>query len=199
MSYEWVGVVATATVGLAGIAATLLLARANRADQVRLLRLQHEEERKAALLDTKRKSYGELSANINVVMLCVVHAEADLQEIQSCVHALMRSIGEVELLASEPVRQVLQQVAARILKILGEAIIGENQSEMYASIQHQHFILRRLMANDLGISSWSSIDEQKDVINTLRYTETVSALRERMTGSSVPKPDGETGGNATVE
>jgi hypothetical protein len=206
MAYEWVGVVATAAVGLAGIAATWMLARANRVDQVRLLRLQHEEERKAALLDTKRKAYGELSANLSALILYAKVPGYDGADIQSLVSDLMRSLGEVEVLGSPSIIQLAPQVTEEVIRFLGLAVVSKeamlNNKDRLAqwsnSVSARLFFMRRLMANDLGISTQHSMEEIEDEVDTLKLAEELLYLKkhehEYSADPGVPKPNGDTDG-----
>jgi len=187
MSYEWVGVVATAAVGLAGITATWLLARANRADQIILLRMQHEEARKAALRETKRRAYGELSANLSALALyAAMHSQHDEERTTSIVQELMRSLGTVEVLGSPLVIQMAPQVTAKAMELLAGALAGniEHPSEWDSGIKNQLFMLRRLMANDLGISTDPSLDEVKGDIDTLKAAEALLYINRHQSDHS---------------
>jgi hypothetical protein len=60
MAWEWVGPVATAAVGIAGIGATWLTARDQRGQQLDLLQREHAQQRRLRADEDRRRIYAEV-------------------------------------------------------------------------------------------------------------------------------------------
>jgi hypothetical protein len=174
MAWEWVSPIATATVGLGGIAATWLTARAARIDQTKLLRAQLEESRAAALRDARRESFAALSANISdlITYASFANETSDPTESKPAVHELARALAEVQILGSEAIRQIASQVVVLVLSYLAERLKGGKKADavgLVAKIHDSLYILQRIMATDLGLALGSSAEEIARTVATLEH------------------------------
>jgi hypothetical protein len=170
MSLEWVGTVCTAAVGLAGIAATWLTARANRIDQRNLLLAQQRHAAEMALKETRRKTYGQFLSNVyrmTDASIAAIHTEEpDLVEARDIASDIYQTLAEVRIIGSKEVRALASQVSAGVLRHHA-AVLEENASnesvdeEIENNLRKKQSQLERLMATDLGIPSHLPDDTSK--------------------------------------
>jgi len=177
MTLEWIAPTATAAVGLAGIAATWLTARASRIDQRNMVLTQYEQTKDAALRETRRKAYATLLANLYSVSHSAAFVNVpgyNPDKDIALVYDLSRSLAEVKIIGSDPVRQLADQVAARAIGYKGSVLANENeddaQQKMRDSLRTTLYILERLMASDLGIPVSDAIEEWERPIQTNKDT-----------------------------
>ena len=185
MSWEWIGPVATAIVGLAGIAGTWLTGRAARHDQRDLFKMQYDEARESFVRETRRQVFTEFTANLHRLLLnfSMPSKMVSDEAIISSLHDLMRSYSGVKLLGHDLLRQHAQHSIAAVTELSLAKLANEEDQEkltkLEAKLQTITFMLERLMAADLGIPVNRSGDEMtKDidtVIEPMKYMERMKA------------------------
>jgi len=183
MTWEWVAPTATAAVGLAGIAATWLTARAGRIDQQNMVRTQYEQAGEAALRETRRNAYGALLADLYGTLQSAAFSDSvdygnDVNVDADRVHALnlSRSLAEVKIVGTDMVRQLADTVTSRILIFKAQAIEGGVKSvspDTSDALNEYLYLLERLMANDLGIPVSTKLEESDSVINVMYEASTI--------------------------
>jgi hypothetical protein len=195
MSWEWIGPVATAIVGLAGIAGTWLTGRAARHDQRDLFRMQYDEARESFVRETRRRAFIEFTANLHGLLLyCSTPLKMVSDEVfTSSQHELIRSYSEVKLLGHDLVRQHAQHAISAVTDLSLAKLANEDQeklTKLQTKLQNIIFMLERLMAADLGIPVNRSGDERnKDIdtiIESIIYMERMKAELNDPSGGSVP-------------
>ena len=184
MSWEWVASTATAAVGLAGIAATWLTARASRIDQRNMVLVQYEKTAEATLRDTRRKAYATLLADIYSLFQSVpfMHMPNFSENTDiTLVDNLSRSLAEVRILGSDVVRQLAGQAAAHVLEFRAAAHKNADGSvvttEILEAVNDSLYLLERMMAGDLGIPVNATMEEAERNIKTLEEATTIMAFR----------------------
>lgn len=173
MSWDWVAPTATAAVGIAGIAATWLTARASRIDQRNMILVQYKQAEEAALRETRRKAYATFSASLyEMITVASFALDPDFGKAEESLHSVTRSLAEVEILGSDAVRQSARQAAVKVIKYQAIALQNEDGSgipdtELQVDSNEALYLLERLMASDLGISVTASMEEIKKNMETL--------------------------------
>ena len=174
MSYEWVGVVATAAVGITGIASTWLLARANRLDQERLLRMQHEEGRKTVLLDARREAYKALSRDLQDLLTVVTAPEhfdeREFHQLMESANSLSRSLADVDLLGNEVISQLAHGIGIISTEYARTGIRGNRERVMHKDLVALISLMRLVMAKDLGVETRRSMSKD-EIEKTLKKME----------------------------
>ncbi len=154
MTWEWLA--PTTAVGMAGIAATWLTARASRIDQRNMVLVQYEQAEKATLREKRREAYARLIADL----YSMFHSAAfphipDRSEDLSLVHDLSRSRAEARILGRDAVRQLAEQLVPQVLRYTASVLEKEREDDdcrkMRKGLNGQLYVLERLMASDLGI------------------------------------------------
>jgi hypothetical protein len=176
MTWEWVAPTATAAVGLAGIAATWLTARASRIDQRNMVLIQYEQAAEATLRETRRKAYATLLADLHSVFHSAAFTSVPgYSEDVSLEHDLSRSLAEARILGSDAVRQLAEQIVPKVLRYKAERIKARDESITYYEYQETRtgingllYVLERLMASDLGIPVTGTMEEWKKQVGTLK-------------------------------
>ncbi len=184
MSWEWVASSATAAVGLAGIAATWLTARASRIDQRNMVLVQYEQATEATLRETRRKAYAALLADIYSLFHSVAYMhmpDFDIDADIALARNLSRSLAEVKILGSDVVRQLAGQAGARVLDFraveLAKGPGGVVAAEPPEVVDELIYLLERVMASDLGIPVNARMEEAERNLKTLREATTIMGFR----------------------
>ena len=174
MTWEWVAPTATAVVGLAGIAATWLTARASRIDQRNIILSQYEQTGKATLQGMRREAYARLLADLYSVFhsAAFVHIPNEDRDL-SLTHDLSRSLAEAKILGTDAIRQLADQVVPNVLQYKGTALAkvscqGDVFKKMRSRINTDLYVLERLMAKDLGIPVSDPMEEWENTIETIK-------------------------------
>ena len=169
MSWEWIGPVATAIVGLAGIAGTWLTGQAARHDQRDLLRMQYDEARESFVRETRRRVFTEFTANLHDLLFktSLPSKMVNNEQFTSSLQGLMRSYSEVQLLGHDIVRQHAHHILTTVSELSLARLRNEDQEKLETKLQALNFTLERLMAADLGIPVNRSSDESKKDFDTI--------------------------------
>lgn len=194
MSLEWVAPTATAFVGLAGIAATWLTSRAGRADQREMVRIQHEHASETAIRDMRRDVYAAFAASayeaIHVMML---ESGFDTDEFVVASQKITLRLAEVRIVGSDLVRQAADNVASAILRLQGGCLEkgkGDPEvKELNDTVNDLLYILERLMASDLGIDPYVSVEESNRNVSTLKYAMDMIQYKKSGGSSRDPRSD----------
>ena len=198
MSLEWVAPTATAAVGLAGIAATWLTARASRIDQRNAALIQQKQITEEVLKDKRREAYATYLGNLyRVIDVTFWKHVADFdQNVTSAINEMHHSLAIVNLLGSDWVRQLSEQVASNVIGLVqegskeaGEA--GEAHADSTEIVKTMLYMLERLMASDLGIPATAPSEEVIKHAETIRDASD-TRIQFRVRPSTVTTSDRET-------
>ena len=204
MSWDWVAPTATAAVGIAGIAATWLTARASRIDQRNMILVQYKQAEEAALRETRRKAYATFSASLyEMITVASFALDPDFGKAEESLHSVTRSLAEVEILGSDAVRQSARQAAVKVIKYQAIALQNEDGSgipdtELQVDSNEALYLLERLMASDLGISVTASMEEIKKNMETLKQAAEVMGHRRRQR-KAMPDSAGQRANHKTAD
>jgi hypothetical protein len=163
MSWEWVGPVATAAVGLAGIAATWFSARLSRGDQRQMILVQQQHATEMALQEMRRNAYATFISN--VYSMTAVSADTNDQaaadRVLAAAHDLARSLAEVRILGSDAIGELAGQVTDDTLRFRVKHLEAIQKGtavdeEAGKAMGDRRSRLEHLMAVDLGIKDKTS-------------------------------------------
>jgi hypothetical protein len=182
MSWEWVGPITTAVVGLAGITGTWLTGRAARIEQRELLQLQHKEGQASALRSDQGKVYAELCANMYDLVNLLLFPDLDDEKMVFTTNALSRSLAKVQLFGSRTVSQLAERAVAESLRCAASALREEvNKTTPIGEIRGHIRVLQNVMASNLGISLEHSPEEiaheVRNVKNAVRLAQNDGDIR----------------------
>jgi hypothetical protein len=193
MTLEWIAPTATAVVGLAGIAATWLTARASRIDQRNMMLAQHSRESEGALRETRRNAYSAFLADLYRVFYStsfVGFSAYTYEKDADVINDLFRSMAILHIIGSDVVRQLADQIIPQIFFWRGERIDNPGLEETAykkttESIKDSLYILERLMANDLGIplNAPPEIEEAVKHVKTLEDVNQILAHQQNQNTS----------------
>lgn len=180
MSWEWVAPVATAAVGIAGIAATWLSARLGRADQHSLIIVQQQHAVDMALREMRRKAYVEFISNVYGITSMTAAARNETEGLRGldAVHDLTRALAEVRILGSDAVRELAPKVAKDTLSF--QALLFESKptgamdKAAGKEFGDRRARLEMLMAADLGIMAQLSPGNITQSLTTIPDSSEVS-------------------------
>jgi hypothetical protein len=189
MSWEWVSSLSTAVVGLAGIAATWLIARASRVDQRNMILVQHEQARTAALRETRLEAYAKFVTSLyNVISVGLFMGDSNITEAIKVAGELRRSLAEVGIVGNDAIIQLSVAATTEALEYLAAVFQEENEEsrvqEKKSAIDGTIFILERLMADDLGIRTHPALKQALRDLGTVESgSKVIEYLRQRRQGT----------------
>jgi hypothetical protein len=189
MSWEWVASLSTAVVGLAGIAATWLTARASRVDQRNMILVQHEQATTAALKETRRNAYAAFVTSLyNVISIGLFMGDSNITEAIKVGGELHRSLAEVGIVGSDAIIELAEHAVTEALEYLAAVFQEEKEAsgveEKKAAIDATIFILERLMADDLGIRTHPALEQALRNLGTLESgSQVIDYLRQWRQGT----------------
>jgi hypothetical protein len=142
--------------------------------------MQFEEARWASLREERRDCYAELAANITDIMGRMPFSHENYLQNDQLVRDTARSLAKVELIGSQAVRQIANQVTVMALRGLMDSTEDPEKAPISMSkIRDSSYTLQRVMASDLGISSISSAEEVRNFIELANQLNIIRGNQER--------------------